>query len=412
MDEGLRSRIQENLVAHRAGQFQFLADLVKTPSMTPPRGIKGEMAGEMAALTELTEKALKRLGLGVERHAPPEELLLEHGLSEITNLVVRHEFGSGPVVALSAHGDTGARGDGWTVDPFGAEIQGGVLYGLGVTSKADFAVYAYALAALRDAGPALSGTVELHFTFDGEADGQLGPGWLLETGVVNPDYAMGSGFAYGIGTSAMGDLQLQVEIESKAIKADTLETASRVMADLYRMRGEISEIRSEIPGIGSPTLVVGQIEGGERPDAAPARITFKLDRRLIPEDDPAAVEAELTGLIAQTASRTDGIVCNIRRLKMSPPMKSGPGTEKLAGILEGVAAKVMGAPISVYGVPFDANSRHYAALGIPTVLYGAGPGTGDEAHRGGPDERLVLDDLRKATEVVAMSLAAFMTPAA
>jgi acetylornithine deacetylase/succinyl-diaminopimelate desuccinylase-like protein len=57
-------------------------------------------------------------------------------------------------------------------------------------------------------------------------------------------------------------------------------------------------------------------------------------------------------------------------------------------------------------------SRHYAALGIPTVLYGAGPGTGDEAHVGGPDERLVLDDLRKATEVVAMSLAAFMTPAA
>jgi acetylornithine deacetylase/succinyl-diaminopimelate desuccinylase-like protein len=273
MDEGLRSRIQENLVAHRAGQFQFLADLVKTPSMTPPRGIKGEMAGEMAALTELTEKALKRLGLGVERHAPPEELLLEHGLSEITNLVVRHEFGSGPVVALSAYGDTGARGDGWTADPFGAEIQGGVLYGLGVTSKADFAVYAYALAALRDAGPALSGTVELHFTFDGEADGQLGPGWLLETGVVNPDYAMGSGFAYGIGTSAMGDLQLQVEIESRAVpgdisggsEPDALETAIGVLDALYRMREEIGEIRSEIPGIGSPTLVVGQIEGGERP---------------------------------------------------------------------------------------------------------------------------------------------------
>jgi acetylornithine deacetylase/succinyl-diaminopimelate desuccinylase-like protein len=144
MDKGLRSRIQENLVAHRAGQFQFLADLVKTPSMTPPGKIGGEiegkMAGESAALSELTEKALKRLGLGVERHAPPEELLLEHGLSEITNLVVRHEFGSGPVVALSAYGDTGVRGDGWTVDPFVAEIRNGVLYGLGVTSKADCAV--------------------------------------------------------------------------------------------------------------------------------------------------------------------------------------------------------------------------------------------------------------------------------
>ena len=93
-------------------------------------------------------------------------------------------------------------------------------------------------------------------------------------------------------------------------------------------------------------------------------------------------------------------------------MKSGPGTVKLAGALEAQAAKVMGAPISVYGVPFDANSRHYAALGIPTVLYGAGPAAGADGHGGGPDERLVLDDLRKATEVVALALAAFLTPAA
>ncbi len=63
-------------------------------------------------------------------------------------------------------------------------------------------------------------------------------------------------------------------------------------------------------------------------------------------------------------------------------------------------------------MPFDANSRHYAALDIPTVLYGAGPATMADAHAGEADERLVLDDLRKATEVVALALADFLTPAA
>ena len=139
---------------------------------------------------------------------------------------------------------------------------------------------------------------------------------------------------------------------------------------------------------------------------------FRLDRRLIPEEDPKAVEAGLTNLIAITASRFDGIVCRIRRLRLWPPMKPGPGTDKLSGTLERQAAEVMGGPIWVYGVPFDANSRHYAALDIPTVLYGAGPATMADAHAGEADERLVLDDLRKATEIVALSLADFLTPAA
>jgi acetylornithine deacetylase/succinyl-diaminopimelate desuccinylase-like protein len=71
----------------------------------------------------------------------------------------------------------------------------------------------------------------------------------------------------------------------------------------------------------------------------------------------------------------------------------------------------MGVPVPVYGVPFGAPTRHYAAIGIPSVLYGAGPETSSNVSPGGPDEYLVLDDLRKATEIVALTLAEFMTPA-
>ena len=159
MDENLQSKIRENLVAGRSGQFRLLADLIKTPSET----LSGA-GGDMAAISELTCKALKDLEFGVERHPPPDDVP-----GGVTNLVVRHEFAAGPVVALVAHGDTAQAGDGWTVDPFGAEIRDGVLYGLGALTKADFTVYAHALAALRDARPDLSGTVELNFTFDGEA---------------------------------------------------------------------------------------------------------------------------------------------------------------------------------------------------------------------------------------------------
>ncbi len=167
MDENLQSKIRENLVARRANQFQWLADLVKTPS----EKLKAGGLGDMAAVSELTAAALHELEFGVERHAVTTEA--PNGADGITNLVVRHEFAAGPVVALVAHGDTQPcrNKKSWNVDPFGAEIRDGVFYGLGALAKADLTVYGHALAALRDARPDLSGTVELHFTFDGEADG-------------------------------------------------------------------------------------------------------------------------------------------------------------------------------------------------------------------------------------------------
>jgi acetylornithine deacetylase/succinyl-diaminopimelate desuccinylase-like protein len=65
---------------------------------------------------------------------------------------------------------------------------------------------------------------------------------------------------------------------------------------------------------------------------------------------------------------------------------------------------VLAEPVQVYGVPLYTDARHYAAAGIPTVLYGAGPRSLIEANAHAADERLPLADLRKATEVVALTL--------
>jgi acetylornithine deacetylase/succinyl-diaminopimelate desuccinylase-like protein len=56
-------------------------------------------------------------------------------------------------------------------------------------------------------------------------------------------------------------------------------------------------------------------------------------------------------------------------------------------------------------VPLYTDARHYSEAGIPTVLYGAGPRTLEEANGHRADEQLKLDDLYRATEVVALSLA-------
>ncbi len=124
---------------------------------------------------------LEAMGFAVERHAVPADRVRANGMVSCTNLVVRVRFGSGagPVIALNAHGDVVPPGLNWTADPYGAEVRDGFMYGRGVAvSKSDFATYAFALRALQAAaaaGARLDGTVELHFTYDEEAGGAIGP---------------------------------------------------------------------------------------------------------------------------------------------------------------------------------------------------------------------------------------------
>ena len=287
--------------AGASAEQRFLAELVRVPSDNPP----GDCARHAGRAAEL----LEGLGLTVERHPVPDALVRAHGMVSATNLVVRRRFGDGPVIALNAHGDVVPPGEGWSRDPYGAEVVDGWMYGRGVAvSKSDFATYAFALLALEASGARLAGTVELHLTYDEEAGGEIGPKWLLDEGISKPDYALGAGFAYAVVNAHNGCLHLEVEVHGRSAHAampftgiDALEAANHILGALYAWRTGLARQVSRVPGIGSPQLTVGLIRGGINTNVVPDRITFRLDRRMIPEENPDEVEAELRGLIEGAA---------------------------------------------------------------------------------------------------------------
>jgi len=170
-----------------AREVAFLAELVKCPSDNPP--------GDCAPHAERARRLLEGLGFEVEAHDVPQAAVHAAGMKSVTNLIVRHRFGGGPTVALNAHGDVVPPGLGWRHDPYGAIVEEGPggprMYGRGVAvSKSDFATYAFALLALRDAaasGAGITGTVELHFTYDEEAGGEIVG--AVRFPVANPDFS-------------------------------------------------------------------------------------------------------------------------------------------------------------------------------------------------------------------------------
>ena len=407
--DAVHRAIAAHVDAHHADEVAFLREIVRVPSDTPP--------GDNAPAAEKAANLLEKRGHKVERYPVPDALLRDYGMRSVVNLVVRRRFGTGgPTIALNAHGDVVPPGEGWTKPPYGGVIENGRMYGRGVAvSKSDIAVYTYALEALIAAERAdadLNGVVELHFTYDEEFGGLVGPGWLLERGVVKPDLAIAASFSYAIVTAHNGCLQLEVTVHGKAAHgsmpktgADALRAANAILDALYAEADRLEATKSSVPGIDCPTLIVGRIEGGINTNVVPDRVVLKLDRRMIPEETPAEVESRVRGLIESAVASHRGVSVTFRRLLLANALRPLPGHEKLVGALSRHAERAFGTAIPAIGVPLYADARLYGEHGVPIVMYGAGPRTILEANAKRADENLLLEDLRRATVVVASALA-------
>ena len=394
---------------HHAEQIEFLRQIVRVPSDTPP--------GNNNPPAERAAELLKAKGYTVERFAVPDERVRDYGMVSVTNLIVRHKFGSGgPTIALNAHGDVVPPGDGWSFDPYGGEVKDGRMYGRGVAvSKSDVASFTFALDALKaaeKAGAKFNGTVELHFTYDEEFGGLLGPGYLLEINATKPDYVIGASFSYAIVTAHNGCLQFEVTVHGTATHGsmpetgdDALQAANAILNAIYGKLPDLGKIISKVAGINTPTMLVGQINGGTNTNVVPGKVVLKMDRRMIPEEYPAEVEAQVRAMIEGAVAGRTGIRVEIKRILLANAMKPVAGQEKLVAALQKHGERVFGEPIPAVGVPLYTDARLYGEAGIPVVLYGAGSRTVPESNAKRADENLLLEDLRKATQVVACAVA-------
>jgi acetylornithine deacetylase/succinyl-diaminopimelate desuccinylase family protein len=397
---------------HFDEQVRLLQELVRVPTDSPP--------GNNAPHAERTAELFKAFGFDAEKHPVPQDEVKRHGLQSITNLIVRRPYGAGgPTIALNAHGDVVPPGEGWTHDPYGGEIEDGKMYGRATAvSKCDFTTFAFAVRALEAVAKPQKGQIELHFTYDEEFGGDLGPGWLLDKGLTRPDLMVAAGFSYQVVTAHNGCLQLEVTVHGEMSHAaipdsgiDALQGATHILNALYRLNADYLNIQSKVEGITHPYLNVGLISGGTNTNVVPGKVVFKVDRRMIPEENPAEVEAALRQTIAEAAASYrpprggQQLQVEVRRMLLANAMVPLPGNQPLVQAIQKHGGEVFGQAIPAVGTPLYTDVRLYVERGIPGVIYGAGPRTVLESHAKRADERIVLEDLRRATQVMARVLA-------
>ncbi|GAB4214550.1 MAG: M20 family metallopeptidase [Rhodoferax sp.] len=390
---------------HFDEQVRFLQELIRVPTDTPP--------GNNAPHAERTAELLQAMGIAAEKYPVPAAQVQAAGLQSITNLVVRRRYGpGGKTIALNAHGDVVPPGEGWTHDPYGGEIIDGKIYGrASAVSKCDFATFTFAMRALEAVCPPDKGSIELLFTYDEEFGGEMGPGWLLQNKLTQPDLLIAAGFSYQVVTAHNGCLQLEVTVHGQMAHAaipesgvDALQAAVQILNVLYAQNALYRSVTSQVPGIRHPYLNVGLISGGTNTNVVPGKVSFKLDRRMIPEEDAREVEATLRQLIAQTAATLPGVTVEVKRILLANAMQPLPGNQALVDAIQAHGKAIFKEDIPAMGTPLYTDVRLFAQRGIPGVVYGAGPRTVRESHAKRADERLELEDLRRATQVIARSL--------
>ena len=402
------ARIRAFLDGERAAQAAFLAELVKVPSDNPP----GDCAPARRARGRAAGRArLRGRAPSGARGAGPRQ---RHGQRHQPRGAPPLRRGGGPVIALNAHGDVVPPGEGWTRDPYGAEVVDGWMYGRGVAvSKSDFATYAWALRRWRPRAPRSPARSSCTSPTTRRPAARSAPASCWSEGISRPDLALSAGFSYGVVTAHNGCLHLEVEVNGRSAHAampytgvDALEAATAVLAALYAWRKGLGA-----SGLGDRRHRLAaahrradqgrhQHQRRARPDHLPAR----------PAHDPRGEPGRGRGRAAGGDRRGRGGLPRgagrgaphpARRAAEAAARRRAPGR----GAVPARAAGSWASRSRPKGVPLYTDARHYAARGIPIVLYGAGPRTIEEANAHRADERLPLDDLRKATEVVALTLA-------
>jgi succinyl-diaminopimelate desuccinylase len=396
---------------HQEEMINFLKKIVQVPSDNP--------AGDCYPIAAFLHQQLQGLGFeAVSLLEVEKEEVKAAGMISLANVLSTTEFGNGEgtSIVLNAHGDVVPPGLGWSVDPYGGEVIHGRMYGRGVAvSKSDIAAYSYAVLALKQANISqpLQGKIDLAFTFDEETGGELGPKRLLDQGSISPDQAIAAGFTYSAVNAHNGCLHFEVKTTGKSAHAalphtgiDALEATTKILNALYDYRQTLASIKSSVPGIDHPTLVVGLISGGINTNVVPDECTIRVDRRLIPGEDGVKAEAEFRNVVEEAVKDVKGLKIEIRKIlhaeSFGPVPKDSPLIAALSANWQ-LLMKEKG-ELTINGVPIYADARHFYEKGIPTIMFGVGPKRLEEANGHRADENIRLDDLVDATKIIACTL--------
>jgi acetylornithine deacetylase len=178
-----------------------------------------------------------------------------------------------------------------------------------------------------------------------------------------------------------GFVWLEIEIQGEAAhgsipgRIDAIMQAGAVLVELAALNRSLLANPAH-PMLGSGSLHASLISGGQELSSYPERCLIQLERRTIPGETPALVEAQIADAIQRAMAADPTLRAIMRRGVDRGPMSTDPDAP-LPLLIRRHAAAITGGDVPVVGVPYWTDAASLAEAGIPAVLFGP---HGDGAH--------------------------------
>jgi succinyl-diaminopimelate desuccinylase len=396
--------------------ISFLQELIQVPTVNPP----GE---NYVAGAELIGGKLRQFGY--QTHYLVAEGYKEHSEKYPRMNVLGRMEGSRPRPSLhfNGHFDVVPVGDGWTRDPFGAEIEDGKLYGRGTSDqKAGIAASIFAIEAIRRAGVRLQGTVEQSGSVDEESGGFAGVAWLAKQGwigedktdfviITEPTYVdrvcLGHRGVYWFKVTTHG------RIAHGSMPHFGVSAVDHLVEFLHEVNHQLkpslatrkTAVPVEPPGsrfasINVNSLFGGQPEDGPQTPCVADRSGAIFDRRFLAEENFDQVRGEVHALLESLREKNADFRYDVEDLMIVHPVQTDPDCE-LVTTISASAEEIFGRRPRLTASPGTYDQKHVVRVGNVRQCIAYGPGILDQAHL--PDEHVLIEDVITSAKVMALT---------
>ncbi|MGC0273848.1 M20 family metallopeptidase [Pseudactinotalea sp. Z1739] len=320
--------------------------------------------------------------------------------------IITPDAGAEPGLLLLGHTDVVPAGTGWRTDPYQPVVRDGRLYGRGAADMlGGLAAALVAMGALARSGVRLRGPVELAAVVDEE---ELGIG--IRDFITDPAHLTHAGCVVAEPTdlqtivAARGASYIEIDVHGQAAHAgnpadgrNAIYGAAAIIADLEAWHAELAA--DAHPLAGAATWNVGVVTGGVGGSMVPDHCRISADRRLLPDEDPEQVLAEVRERIAGLGLDRRGLAVDVLMPMNMPGFETDPASALVRAATAAVPA-AGGPDLPVGGWTAACDGGFLARdAGIPVVVLGPGSVT-EQAHR--PNESVALEDLTTAAGAYAL----------
>lgn len=403
-------------------------ELIRIPTLNPP----GEFYRDIC---EYLDKRLSKHGFNTN-------LIRAYGTPGDSdkyprwNIVARREGTlPGDCVHFNSHIDVVEVGQGWTKDPFGAELIDGKIYGRGACDmKGGLAASIIAVEAFIEAYPQFHGAIEISGTGDEESGGYGGVAYLAEKGFFNPERVQhviipeplnkdrvclghrGGWWAEieTFGEIAHGSMPFLGDCAVRHMGAVIDKFETQLYPAMLQRHTEMPVVPD---GARQSTMNINSIHGGqsEQDDdftglpahCVPDSCRIVIDRRFLVEETLEDVRNEVENLLDQLKLERPKFDYELRELNSVLPSM----TDKTAPIAASLARQiyqVLGKEADFVASPGTYDQKHIDRIGKLKNCVAYGPGILELAHK--PDEYVGVEDMMVSVHVMARSLAELLGP--